>query len=112
MVRGRSYTFECQVTSENGAPVSLVGAVIKGTAKVSPNDPDNEALITKDYTNGVTITDSVNGKFTVLYFGSDTNLIKVNKLYIEYVVKLSDGSFLTTGILTEKLEGNVLKTLF
>lgn len=85
MYSGDSYDLEVTVTDENGAIVNISGASITWSLYKSVASP---TLVSKGTsTSGITITDAVNGKFTVSLVPADTQ--KLAGTY-EHSAKLTD----------------------
>jgi hypothetical protein len=90
---------------------NLTGASITFVIKNDPRDTDAQALVTKTIGAGVTIVDAVNGSYSVDLTAANTNGLSYSKLSYETVVKLSDNTYIRTGVKTIELGDNVLKNL-
>ncbi len=114
LIRGRSYSRTCiaYLDEVNNITADLTDAVIKAMVKSNPNQPDDDALFTKEIGDGVEITDAANGAFTVTITPLNSNSLPYNRVYIEIAVSLVSGTILSSGIIEESVKGNVIKELF
>lgn len=87
---------------------NLTGATINMYVKKRDGDSDANALLTKSGN----VTDAVNGVCEVVVAAGDTNNLSYMNLVYEIVVKLSDGTYVRSGVNLFTLLPNVGKTLF
>lgn len=107
-IRTKFYT-----DKNNGILANLTGATIKFIVKKNSRDTDTDALYTKLVGSGITVLSPLTGgEIETILTAADTNVIAQNKIYVEGIAKLSDLSFVRTGIDEIEVEGNVLKVLF
>jgi len=115
--RGQTEKFLAQfyLDYDAGIVAPITGATIKCLFKYDPRDLDGASGVVTKQTggSGVVITDGPNGICEVTVAAADFNNVQVNKLYMECVAKLIDGSYLRgDGIQEVEILGNVVKTLF
>jgi hypothetical protein len=112
-IKGSTIKFDCIAYLDVDVPLvaSLAGSTIKCIAKAKPSDLDSAKLFEITVGTGITITDSPNGAFTVSIAASNTNDLPYDIIYIETIVKLSNGDFIRSKD-EIKFENNILKTLF
>lgn len=90
---------------------NLTGATITNIVKRRADDLDANAIFTKSVGSGITITDAVNGKCSIVWSAANTNSLIEKKIYYETIVKLSDGTIIRNGVNEIAVSGNVLKIL-
>lgn len=91
----------------------LTGASIKTMVKRNVNDADAAAILTKQVGSGIAIiAPATNGESETTITAAETNVITYDVVYVETVVKLSNGEFIRSGVDRLEIKGNVLKTLF
>jgi len=110
--KGRTLTINSIAYTDTDTEANLTGGTIKVMAKKNMNDPDSAALFTKLVGSGIVVTDAVHGRFTTTITAQDTNDLAYDKIFLEIVAKLSDGSFIPSDIIDLILTNNVLKTLY
>lgn len=69
--QGASYNLEVTYTDENNAPIDLTGSTLRGQIRKSISDDTIQATFT------ITITDAVNGVFTVSLTPAQTEAIEI-----------------------------------
>lgn len=115
MIKGETKKFRARVYSDwtglaaTSTKANLTGATTKGYFKNRDTDSDAAAVATKDGVN----FDAVNGVVDVTLAAGDTNALSQQKLWMEIVVKLADGTtYIRSGARELVLLPNVGKTLF
>jgi hypothetical protein len=89
--RGDTIKLNVAVTA-SGSVYSLVGSSMWFTAKYSYSDPDSSAVFQKTIGSGITLTDAVNGKATVLILPTDTSGLANAKVMLVYDLQVKDAS--------------------
>lgn len=86
---GRTEVFDLTVTV-NGSAVNLTGKTLQFSAKADYGE--EQALIVKDTTDGITITNAEAGQARVTLETSDTGLLDNREHVVVYDVHLVDGT--------------------
>ena len=108
VVRGRTLIIESTVYAYRPLVANLAGATVQTMFKINARDADVDAL----YDKTATITDALGGVCQTVLSAAETLTLTQDKVFVEVVAKLSDGTFIGSGITELEVEGNVLKTLF
>lgn len=99
VTKGQTAKIESTVFTDDGlTAANLTGASIQFMLKKNPADPDSQALLTKNVGSGITITNATAGICTVTLSAADTNGLSYLSLYFEILVKLTDGTYIRTGM--------------
>jgi hypothetical protein len=112
ITKGQTTILESVVYTNNGlATANLTSASVSFMVKKNVADLDAEALITKSVGSGIVITDAVNGVLQITLNASDTNDLSYQSLFFEILVKLSNGTYIRTGMEELIINRNLIKTL-
>lgn len=97
--KGQTAKIESVVFTDDGlTTANLTSASIQFMVKKNPADPDSQAVLTKSVGSGVVITNPTAGICQTTITASDTNNLSYLSLYFEILVKLSDGTYIRTGM--------------
>ena len=114
-VRGSTIKIKSTVYLDKDALTlaNLTGSTIKTLLKADANDTDALALLTKTTGAGIVVVgDPALGICETTITAAESNIITRATVFVEVIAKLSDGSFIRSGIDRLELSGNVVKTLF
>src|SRR5215210_2960857 len=92
--RGDDRTLRATAT-HNGAPYNLTGKTIWFTAKRSPKDTDDQAVISKSTAGGIEIDDTDNNVCLVRIAGDDTASL-TTKQRLSADIQVADGDDIMT----------------
>lgn len=73
MTRGDTRVFRVTLTDADGAPLNLTGLTLKFTAKRRTSDADDDAVIAKASSAGITLVDGPNGIADITILPADTD---------------------------------------
>lgn len=112
VTKGQTAKIESTVFTDDGLTLAnLTNASIQFMLKKNPSDPDSQALLTKNVGSGVTITNPTGGICQVTLTAADTNGLSFMSLYFEILVKLTDGTYIRTGMHEIVLNKTLINTL-
>lgn len=106
-IRGRDIVIESQVFLDRNIPLlaDLTGATLKALVKESHRDTDAQALFVL-----TPITIGAGWMKTVIS-STQSNAITQDRVYLETMAILADGTVIGSGIDCLEIEGNVIKDL-
>lgn len=112
LTKGQTAKIESVVFTDDGlTAANLTGSAIRFMMKKNPADPDSAAVLTKNIGTGVIITNATAGICQVTLTAADTNSLSYLSLYFEILVKLSDGTYIRTGMHEIVFNKTIIQTL-
>lgn len=112
LIKGQTARIVSTVYTDEGLTVAnLTGALVRFMVKKNPADPDGSALLTKNIGTGVTVISAAEGTLECALTASETNGLSYPSVYFEILVKLSNGTYIRSGIEELIFTKNLIQTL-